>query len=231
MLAGMRIVDVRMSAGDLGEAVAFYRDVLELPVAVAMSGAEATVAVGTSTITLVQDAAVVDRNHLAFTVPADRFADAKAWVAERVELMRWGADDAETTLELTAPWNSESAYFRGPGGVILEVIARHDLANAASGPFSSAHLLCVSEVGLATPDVPGEFARMRQTFGMGTFAGESPDFTTVGDARGLLILVTEGRPWFPTSDVGAASPGLWVTIEAPGSGVVRSAAGWVVTSS
>ncbi|KAA9150014.1 hypothetical protein F6B41_01605 [Microbacterium lushaniae] len=38
-------------------------------------------------------------------------------------------------------------------------------------------------------------------------AGESLHFTTAGDLDGLLILVTPGRPWFPTDAMGAGTAG------------------------
>jgi len=220
------IVDVRMGSADVRQAARFYREVLELPVAV--SEGIAVVTVGASTITLVEDATAREGNHLAFTIPSNLFADAKRWLAERVEPMRWGTGEDE--LRLGEPWNSESVYFLGPDGVILEAITRHSLGNASGEPFSSAQLLCVSEVGLATSDVAGTFAAIRQQFGIETFAGESPDFTTAGDQQGLLILVTAGRSWFPTDHVGAATESLQVSIGGTAAGEFRAPEGWTVRS-
>jgi len=221
----MLITDVRIATAELDRAARFYRDVLELPVAV--TRAAAVVTVGRSTITLVERPGIVESNHLAFTIPSNRFQDAKGWLAARLEPMRWKGTEDE--LRLGEPWYSESVYFRGPDGLILEAITRRDLHNPAAEPFSSAQFLCVSEVGLATPDVSGTFAEIRRTFGIETFAGESPDFTTAGDQEGLLILVTEGRPWFPTGDAQAATASLQVTIGGVAAGSVESA-GWSVRS-
>jgi hypothetical protein len=92
------------------------------------------------------------------TVPEDRFAEAKAWPEERVPLLeRDGLDE----FRLGVPWNSQSVYFAGPDGILLELIARHDLpAVASSGRFSSADLLRISEIGLAVPDVPAAVATL-----------------------------------------------------------------------
>jgi len=218
------ITDVRVATADVSEAARFYREVLELPVA--LSPGAATVAVGRSTITLFDTPGSNESNHFAFTIPRNRFRAATEWLSPRVELMSW--DDGETELRLSEPWNSESVYFRGPDGIILELITRQHLHNATDDPFTSAQLLCVSEVGLSTPDVSQAFSDIRRVLGVETFAGESPDFTTAGDQNGLLILVTEGRPWFPTDDVGASTRSLAVSVGGVSPGVVSSAGGWTV---
>lgn len=222
----MRIDDVRLQTADLESAVGFYRDVLGLPVA--LSGQTARVTVGRSTVTLAEAPASGESNHIAFTIPSNQFAAARVWLTSRTELMSWGG--GETELRLGEPWNSESVYFLGPDRIILELITRHHLGNPADEPFSAAQLLCVSEVGLGTPDVAGAFADARRTFGIGTFAGESPHFTTVGVQDGLLILVTAGRPWFPTNDMRADTGTVKVTISGVTPGVVESEAGWTVTA-
>jgi len=196
---------------------------------VTISDGVATIAVGLTTITLVEIPGSRESNHFAITIPSNQFAAAKKWLSARVEPISWG--DGETELRLGEPWNSESVYFRGPDGIILELITRQHLANASAEPFTSAQLLCVSEVGLGTPSVPAAFADVRRVFGMETFAGESPDFTTVGDQHGLLILVTEGRPWFPRDDVFASTGSIAVSISGVSPGVVSSPAGWTVTGS
>ena len=226
----MNIVEVRLGTADLDAAVRFYRDLLELSVAV--SGTTATITLGRTLLTLTEAPDVRESNHLAFTIPSNRFAAAKAWISARVEPMSW--DGGETELRLGEPWDSESVYFEGPDGILLELIARHRLPNATADgsvePFTSAQLLCVSEVGLGTPDVAATFAKVRRVFGMETFAGESPEFTTAGDQDGLLILVSTGRPWFPTIDWGASTGTVQVTIAGVSPGTVTSDAGWTVTA-
>ena len=66
--------------------------------------------------------------HGDITVPEDRFAEAKAWLQERVPLLnRDGMDE----FALGAPWNSQSVYFAGTDGIPVELIARHDLSAAS----------------------------------------------------------------------------------------------------
>lgn len=221
----MLIEDVRLNTADVDAAARFYSDVLELPVVVDDDGG--TVTVGRSTITLVEGSVQGQGNHLAFTIPSNQFAAAEQWLSARTELMAWG--DGETELRLGEPWNSESVYFLGPDGIILELITRQHLDNPAEAPFTGSQLLCVSEVGLATVDVPRAFADARRAFGIETFAGESPHFTTAGDQEGLLILVTTGRPWFPTDDILAVTSTIHVRLSGVSSGVIASEGGWTVT--
>ncbi len=223
----MLITDVRIGVADLNEAARFYRDVLELPVT--LSDRTGIVTVGRSTVTLMERSGLRESNHLAFTIPSNRFADAKKWLAARVELMSWA--DGETELCLGEPWNSESVYFLGPDSILLEVITRQHLANPSDELFSSAQLLCVSEVGLAAPEAADTFAQVRRAFGVDAFAGELPDFTPAGDQDGLLILVTEGRPWFPTDNLRAATETVHVSISGVADGRVSSSSGWTVTGS
>ena len=222
----MLIDDVRLTTADLASAVGFYRDILGL--SVASSGDSATVSVGRSTVTLVEGAMAGESNHIAFTIPRNQFAAAKEWLAPRTELMSWAG--GETELRLGEPWNSESLYFLGPDHIILELITRGHLANPSDEPFTGSQLLCVSEVGLGAPRVAEAFADARRTFGIETFAGESPHFTTAGDQDGLLIFVTTGRPWFPTDDMRAETGNVHVTLSGVSPGVVKSDAGWTVTA-
>jgi catechol 2,3-dioxygenase-like lactoylglutathione lyase family enzyme len=222
----MYIRDVSLGTADLPGAVEFYRSVLELPVE--MRSDVATVTVGRSTITLVERPATREGNHIAFTIPRNQFSAAKRWLVSRTALMTWGPDTTE--LRLGEPWNSESVYFLGPDRIILELITRQRLDNAVDHPFSSADLLCVSEVGLSAPKVADSFARLQEVFGVEDFAGASPDFAAAGDQDGLLIVVRSDRPWFPTDDVRADTPAVAVTLGGVSAGVVRSPVGWSVTA-
>jgi hypothetical protein len=68
------------------------------------------------------------------------------------------------------------------------------------GEFGPGHLLGVSEVGVAVPDVLDAVAQLHdagvEPYGNPPGAG----FAAVGDAEGMLILVTAGRAWMPTTD-------------------------------
>ncbi|RTQ51527.1 glyoxalase [Hymenobacter gummosus] len=145
--------------------------------------------------------------HVAFSVPHNQLAEAQQWVQARAELLPLPTGGVVANF---VNWNAHAFYFLDPGGNVLECIARHDLPNASTAPFSAASLLGISEVGLVVADVPAAVKRVRAETAVDVFS-RGPvreDFAAIGDDRGLLILVREGRPWFPTSRP-AESHYLW----------------------
>jgi len=195
----MRIDAVSLVVADVDLSADFYEHVLELPVS--RDAGRARITVGASILDIQGDPAHTAPHHLAITIPSNKFDVAKEWIRERVGLLALdGADEFET-----APlWNAHSLYFMSPDGTILEFIVRRDLSNHAPGPFTSADLLCVSEVGIAVDDVAAGL-RDLAALGVDAYGWNAPDFVPVGDVEGLLILVTPGRPWFPTAIVAQAS--------------------------
>jgi len=209
----MLISKVELPVSDAVEAARFYGDVLGLPIRT--GGGIVEVGVGLSVLLLDPGPVELGACHCAITVPEDRFAESKAWLQERVPLLeRDGLDE----FTLGAPWNSQSVYFAGPDGILLELIARHDLPAASSGRFSSADLLRISEIGLAVPDVPAAVAALQNAFGLPVFGTAAAEFTPLGDHDGLLIVVRQGRPWFPTTTVTPSLGPIAVTVELPSGG-------------
>jgi hypothetical protein len=78
---------------------------------------------------------------------------------------------------------------------------RFDLPDEPSGEhFSPADFLEISEIGIPSEGVEErceEFAAM----GVPYFppGPRRPEFSPMGDNRGLLLVVEEGRPWIPTN--------------------------------
>ncbi|GAA4185062.1 hypothetical protein GCM10022288_06530 [Gryllotalpicola kribbensis] len=204
----MRITDVVLPTRDLDATERFYRDRLEVPAT--RSGARLTVEIGASRL-LFEQGDYAGSQHLAITIPTGSFADAKAWIATRAALLRdeAGADEFETS----PAWNGRSVYFDGPDGQVLELIERRDLDKRMPAPFGPRGLLCISEVGIAVPDVPEAVERLR---GRGVPPYGNPPgtaFAAVGDIHGLLILVAAGRAWMPTTDRRAQSAPITVRAE------------------
>lgn len=210
----MDITAVTLPVRDLAACVAFYRDALELEVEAAE--AHASVHVGSTLLRLHQALETTGDHHIAATVPAERFAAAKHWVAERTTVISLeGADEFEGSRS----WNSRSVYFEGPDSAVLELIARRDLPTGrvepSDGAFGAAEIIGLSEVGVAVPSVLDAIARLGSEAGLEVY-GESPSdtFGAVGTVAGLIILVRAGRTWFPTSTrVAQPSP---IVIEAYG---------------
>jgi len=221
----MRITQLSLPVSDPAASAAFYRDVLQLPVAATQ------VRIGWSLLDLVAANAAVGSVHLAFNIPAARFDAACAWLSRRVPLLRDPL--GESRFALDAAWQSQSVYFAGPDGAVLELIARKPLpAHAiADGAFSAAELLCISEIGLPSAQVPAVAAAAQQRMGLPPFMPVSDAFAPLGDHEGLLIVVDAQRRWFPEQRQLPFARGVQVVVEGMRGGqVLRDAAGWEVVS-
>ncbi|MGJ7909219.1 VOC family protein [Actinopolyspora sp. H202] len=191
----MRISTVEHRVSDLAAAVAFYRDLLGLPVS--HDDGSARVTLGSSELWLTPGPATAAAHHLAFDVPAESFDAAVSWLAERVPLLR-SADTGEHEIEGPAGWNSRSTYFEGPDGEVLELIARRRVRHrAAPEVFGPGHIASISEVAIAVDDVPAAVAELERRFGLTSFGPSSENFDSVGDEAGLLVLVRTGRAMAP----------------------------------
>ena len=182
----MQIRRVELPTSNQEAQLAFYRDVLELPVS--HIGISIAVAVGPSTLVFTPGLTVPQ--HFAFNV-AD-FDRALAWLQSRVPIHR----DASNRSEFAFPsWSARAAYFRDPDGNVLEIIAREHRPLPSEGhPLHE-----VSEVGVACDDVLGAVGRL----GLPVYGDPSDDFAAVGDVQGLLILVRRGRVWYPDTGIEA----------------------------
>lgn len=215
---------------------AFYGSLLGLPVldapATRASPVARTVQIGTTTVTFVETTELAGWhpvNHLAIDVPRNQFAEAVEWLESRVETI---ALDGESEFALGEPWHSDSVYFRGPDEIILELIARHSVANDSVEPFGPLSLLSVSEVGVAVPNARAAVESLAAQLDLPKFAGVSESFAAVGDEGALLIVVDAGRTWFPTADSPASGGPLHVELAgAPRAGQFHSGLGATITAS
>ncbi|MDG2523843.1 hypothetical protein P6166_00515 [Stenotrophomonas sp. HITSZ_GD] len=218
----MRLLHLLLPSLDPAASAAFYRDVLELPV----DGQR--VRAGWSTIDLVPANGAVGCLHLAFNVPPPRFAAAAEWLAARVPLLRDPLGQARFRLE--GAWQSESVYFAGPDGAVLELIARRALGEGArrDGPFNGAEIQCLSEVGLPSADVAAVTRSLGNHFDARPLGGEASDeFAPLGDHLGMLIVVERRRRWFPERRQLPWAQGLRLTVSGRQPGLrLRDAEGW-----
>lgn len=191
----MRIEALTLPARDLAAQRTFYGGVLGLPVET--DEVDALSLRAGSTLLRFLAGEPGGPCHFAFNVPQDRFAGARAWLEERAPLL---ADPAGETSFHSKSWNADMVYFRDADGNILELIARHTLPTSPGTGFGVADLLCVSELGLAVPDVPRAVRELQHHLGLPVYREGSPTFTPLGDEEGLLIVVQVGRGWFPVGD-------------------------------
>ncbi|RAK70285.1 VOC family protein [Hymenobacter edaphi] len=196
----MKITLLSLLTAELPALRHFYGQVLGLTVAVAEDDPGAIrVEVGYSQLRFYPaPAGTRPFYHVAFSVPHNQLAAARQWVQARTPLLPVPAGGFVADF---ADWNAHAFYFLDPAGNVLECIARHALPNASSAPFSAASLLGISEIGLVVADVPAALKRVCAETAAPVFhrGPVREDFAAVGDDDGLLILVREGRAWFPTS--------------------------------
>jgi len=211
----MQITKVSVRVRNAREAGEFYAGVLGLDI-VAHQSNIVVVTLGTTRLELVEDPAADGDHHLAITIPSNKFDNAKTWIQQRTVLL--GTSDADE-FECPPAWNAHSLYFTGHDRSVLELIIRRDLDNSAAGPFTSADLLCISEVGVAVTDIPAVVAMLTDDTKIVAYSNaQDRAFAPVGDVDGMLILVAPGRTWFPTTDRSARENPVFITAtgERPG---------------
>ncbi len=203
----MQIRTVQLGFVDIDIADEFYGALLGLRT----SRVDGTLCVSVGWTEMVLTPATVQPgiHHIAFTIPRNRLAEAKRWLAGRLTLLRTDEGDE---FEGPPPWNSRSLYFQDPDRNVLEFIIRRELPNDASGAFGSGDILGVSEVGVPVADVAAFRDAARAELALEPYGQGGATFRPIGDVNGLLIVVERGRAWFPT-DLPAQGMPLEVTIE------------------
>jgi catechol-2,3-dioxygenase len=145
---------------------------------------------------------------LPFNIPSNKIEEALQWLNDRVQLL-WIEDYESYIADFTA-WHARSVYFKDPAGNILEFIARFDLHDTTSEPFSALQIRNISEIGIVLPTekFDKEVNDLLQKFQMNYFSRQPPmkHFRAIGDDEGLLIVVPEHRNWYPTNIPGRIFP-------------------------
>lgn len=204
----MKILEVELTTTNLAASTEFYRDLLGLPVTTQPECI--AIDIGTSTLRVRAGAAFDGVHHLAFGISPLDFDSARRWLRQRTELITVAGSDIIAGPE---GWDSRSLYFRGPEGILLELIARQADRAAPGSPDETPRLLSISEIGIGVPDVRETVRHLAEAFELPPFPPQLPGFAPVGSHDGLLILANSGRTWFPTErDVPASGP-LSIRIE------------------
>ena len=188
----MEFLELHLCTRDLARQRNFYTETLGLRL-LGETPQHFTVEAGSSTLHFNISESEVAAYHFAFNISENKLAEAKAWLLERVELLEQAGQDQFASES----WNAEQVYFLDADGNIVEFIARHELSNANDDPFSSQHMLNVSEIGYVVPNVLKTVSGLGE-LGLGPYREPEEKFAAVGDAHGLLIVAETNRPWFPT---------------------------------
>jgi catechol 2,3-dioxygenase-like lactoylglutathione lyase family enzyme len=199
--------EIRLATRRFDEQRALYAGALGLPA----TDEEAALAVGIGDARLVLVPGEPTPQHFAVRIPSASYADALAWLGERVELLR----DEDGSRAFAFPdWNADSAYFADPDGNIVELIAHHDLPDPYAPPFGPSALLGICEAGMPVADVGAFLDELERRTGAGRWSGNRETFAAAGTKAGSLIVVRSGRVWYPTDSAAATRPPLAVGTDA-----------------
>lgn len=210
----MNILELRLATPTLAVQADFYSRILELPV-ITQSEHSISFQVGTSRLTFYASTHPLPGvYHFAFNIPCNQFDAARLWMQSRAPLL---ADTSGVTTFYSQHWDAHMLYFADPDGNILELIARQTLANDEERQFDVSSLLNISEIGIAAEDVAAQVTELMACTNSPIYGGPgSPTFTTVGDERGLAIIVQRGRIWFPDTGKPAMAMPLTLVIDQHG---------------
>ncbi|NPC92664.1 hypothetical protein HOO54_10590 [Bacillus sp. WMMC1349] len=144
--------------------------------------------------------------HFAFNIPANKFADAKSWVREKVSL---NIEDGDDEVYFSGS-HAHSLYFYDPAGNIVEFISRHSISKKGLEPFSIESVLNISEIGLIVDDAI-DAGKKLMDIGIHERENEPLSPTSLhfmGDAsKGIFILLTQpGRRWLFSDKLSAIYP-------------------------
>ncbi|GIP20696.1 VOC family protein [Paenibacillus sp. J22TS3] len=210
----MRMEELKLKTARLEQLKTFYSNVLELGIT-AQTERYFSVQVGDTLLTFEQ--AEPDEGepfyHFAVNIPENQLAEAKQWLARKVNLsLSSGEDEADFP-----DWNANAIYFEDPAGNIGEFIARHNLGNASDKPFGPHSLLEISEIGIVREDVAGCVQDLNEK-GFPHWREGNEGFRPLGDEHGLFIVVKQGRTWFFSDKQAEQHP---VTVKVRGAGTLE----------
>lgn len=196
-----RILSMELLSGaPLGAMKAFYAKTLDLAILEDMPE-RLTVEAGETRITFTASADLVGGRapfyHFAFNIPENKILQALEWQKARTPMLlipeRNRAAGYPPDVVDYRHWNAHSIFFLDPAGNIVEYIARHDLKNGDSRPFTWTDILYASEIALVVDDVPAAARRLAEVTGVAQYRGSSDQFMAMGDEYGLLLVMKRGR--------------------------------------
>jgi len=190
----MKIREIILGTHNITATAVFYTQSLQLPV-ISEGGRHISLQAGSSILTFEQqETATPPIYHIAFNIPHNQLQEAIQWLQNFTTLLP--VTDSSHIADFSN-WNAHAVYFYDNNGNLLELIARHGLENASA----QLHIDCISELGVVTENPTAYADQLISRYGLTVFSRQPrlEQFTALGDDNGLLIIVKEGRNWFPTS--------------------------------
>jgi hypothetical protein len=137
--------------------------------------------------------------HFAFNIPDNKIRQALEWQQARAPILtvpeQHRASGYPPQVADDRQAHAHSIFFNDPAGNVVKYVARHDLKNGDSAPFSWADLLYVSEIGLVVDDVAEAAVKLGEAAKLAPFSGATGDVAAIGDEYGLILLMKRGRPF------------------------------------
>lgn len=192
----MKLAHIQIETNNIEQTIAFYQDILELPI-IEKDSDSVSVQAGNSVLEFVENTQFKSIYHFAFNIPENKLDEAIEWCKNKVVLILIKDQNVITNFE---NWNANAVYFYDNNGNLLEFIARHDLNNAQTEKFSSKAILNISEIGIVNenPLELGKELIAQHDLEFFSKNDNSELFAAVGDDEGLLIMVQPNRNWYPT---------------------------------
>ncbi|MEM7660131.1 MAG: hypothetical protein AAF399_28740 [Bacteroidota bacterium] len=188
----MKITHLQLLAQELAPLRAFYEGKLGLSVTHSTEQ-ELTFRVGYSALSFVKTEEVATY-HYAINIPYSVVDSALSWLQERVKVEPFEGQE----LVDFPHWQAKAMYFVDPAGNIGELIGRQDISTDVAGAFSPAHYLGISEIGVASRNIPRLSQELTAHFGLARYSGDGQRFQAMGDPQGLFIIVNPDlKTWIP----------------------------------
>ena len=204
----MFITALDLETAGLSTERAFYTQTLGLPLRHATADSF-TVQAGTTALTFRSASQRPVLYHFAFTIPVNKWKQARIWLEARTTLLEGEGEDEFENVRV----RTRNYYFPDPAGNILEFIAREDLPAKVGEDFGPEDVLHISEIGLVVDDVPDVVKQLKTRLGIEVYRDSSfEDFAQIGDINGVLVLVKQGRLWAPDEQQPAVVSPVRVTM-------------------
>lgn len=193
----MRFKKVHLLCNNAANQQAFYTGLLGMPL-VHSYDTGFCVQAGHTLLEFSQTREVKDTAyHIAFNITPALLPDVAPFLSSKGISLIFKDGAAEIDFP---NWNARSVYFYDEEQNIMECIARYNLSKATTDTqFSSKHILGVSEIGIPVENTASFIETLQSNTAVSVWKDYGDQFKAAGDEEGLMIVVTEGRHWFPTS--------------------------------
>jgi hypothetical protein len=192
----MEFCNLHMETQNLQSLFEFYTNILRFEVS-DQTTSSFSIKSGYSTVTFHQQAASRSFYHFAFHVPAHLFDDAYNYFQSKVPILPVATGQYITDFK---NWDARSFYFLDPCKNIVEIITHVKTKINSRERFTLNSLTHLIEIGWVTDNVTATCQKLQEDYGLAYFhkGPVTENFAVMGDERGMFIVVTKDRHWFPT---------------------------------